>query len=330
MNAVSLGRAAYPKDRPPFFAQKFIRLMAKTDLATTLGTEAFTLLAVIATSEDAIRYRRAVNFYNGQLMLQVGVRTWNRLERIRQACVDAGWLYYVPPKRGSHRPGEYWVTTPLESQDLGDAPNDEDVLTFSGQPTIIRNRLSNEDQPIAPERCLSSESDDQPNDQLRIATTINRCASYPAPEPVPDPSEKTQTSPSPPSLPSSVTQDGDGDGIKNSSDRSGPPAPKPPGWWTGHIDAKRLRDPKQVNEMYHDAVKAGLMRKTNLNLLRIVALSLQALTAKKPGGFFVSYVERKLWNYLPPAHVAEAAHRLSIDGLSFAPDELRLAREAGP
>jgi hypothetical protein len=323
----SPARAQYPKDRPQFFAQKFIRLMVKTALATTLGPEAFTLLAVIATCEDAIRYRRAVNFYNGQLMPLVGVKTWNRLERIRQACVDTGWLFYVPPKRGSHRPGEYWVTVPLESQDLGDAPIDEDALSVSEQPTIIRSRLSNEDQPVAPERFLSSKSDDQPNDQLRIATTINRCASYPAPEPVPDPSEKTQTSPSPPSLPSSVTQDGDGDGIKNSSDRSGPPPPKPPGWWTGHIDAKRLRNPKEVAEMYRDAVKSGLIQHTKLNGLRVVALSLQSLTANNPGGYFVSHVERQSWNYLAPENVIEAARRLSGDGLSFTPDELRMARE---
>lgn len=327
MKLASPARAQYPKDRPSFFAQKFIRTMVKCVLATTLGPEAFTLLTVIATCEDAKRYRGPVTYYNGQLMPLIGVKTWNRLARIRTACVDAGWLIYIAPKRGDRAPGFYWVVIPADAQGLGDAPIDEDVLNNSAQPNMIQNGLSNEDQPADREPRLSSESDDQPNDQPKFSVTINQSAFYPTPVPVPSPSKKEHPPPSPPSLPPSESKDGDGDEIKNSLVQSGSQPLKPTGWWTGYIDAKLLRDREQVAKMYRDAVKSGLIQHTKLNGLRVVALSLQSLTANNPGGYFVSHVERQSWNYLAPENVIEAARRLSGDGLSFTPDELRMARE---
>ncbi len=326
MKPASPARAQYPKDRPSFFAQKFIRTMVKCVIATTLGPEAFTLLTVIATCEDAKRYRGPVTYYNGQLMPLLGVKTWNRLERIRKACLDTGWLIYIAPKRGDRAPGLYWVVIPTDAQGLGDAPIDENVPNDYEQPNMIQSRLSNEDQPADRKPRLSSESDDQP----KFNATINRSAFYPTPDPVSGPSTKEHTPPSPPSLLPSERKDGDGDGIRNCPAHSGSPTAKLPGWWTGHIDVKRLRDPKEVTEMFRDAVKSGLIVKTKVNALRIVALSLQALTAHNPGGFFVRHVERKSWNYLTPANITEAARRLSADGLGFTPDELRLAREAGP
>lgn len=108
----------------------------------------------------------------------------------------------------------------------------------------------------------------------------------------------------PPSLPPVSKGDGDGDGMKDDSARPhGTPPAKPVGWWTGHIDAKRLRNPKEVAGMYRDACKAGLILNSNQNRLRIVALSLQAIRADNPGGFFVSHVERQSWNYLTPEYV---------------------------
>ncbi len=57
---------AYPK-RPKFFANQFIRLLTKKCVANELGPQAFTLLTVIAMTEDARGYTDPVTFYNGQL-----------------------------------------------------------------------------------------------------------------------------------------------------------------------------------------------------------------------------------------------------------------------
>jgi len=53
----------YPK-REPFFAHKFVRLMHKAAVAAEIGRDAFSLLVVVAHTEDAMRYRGAAKFWN--------------------------------------------------------------------------------------------------------------------------------------------------------------------------------------------------------------------------------------------------------------------------
>ena len=113
--------ADYPT-RPPYFAAKAIRLMAKTCLANDIGPEAVCLLTMIAQQEDSKRYRGAVRFYNEQLMPLVGTRRFKTLAAWRQRAIDAGWLHYE--SRG-HQSGLYWVTVPESALGLEDAPLDE-------------------------------------------------------------------------------------------------------------------------------------------------------------------------------------------------------------
>ena len=121
----------YPQ-RPPFFAQRFIRLLSRTCAAQTIGTDAAWLLAVIATTEDAARYKRPVTYYNGQLMPLLGFTRWHRLEAARKAAVDGGWLHFESPGNGrQRRPGIYWVTIPEHANGLHDSPVDEGFSSLS-------------------------------------------------------------------------------------------------------------------------------------------------------------------------------------------------------
>ncbi|WP_397569048.1 hypothetical protein [Schlesneria sp. T3-172] len=112
----------YPA-RPAFFAMKFIRLLAKTCVAQEIGPTGFALLVTIATTEDAAGYRRAVTFFDGQLMPIVGVDSQKSLARARIKCVDAGWLNYEPGCRG--RAGRYFVVIPPHASGIDDNPTDE-------------------------------------------------------------------------------------------------------------------------------------------------------------------------------------------------------------
>lgn len=114
----------YPT-RPPFFALRFIRLMVKSVVASTLGEDVFALLSVIATTEDARRYKSPVTFFNGQLAPLTGAKSWDALNRTRTKAVDAEWLIHIAPARGQRLPSTYWVTIPEGLEDIEDGPVDE-------------------------------------------------------------------------------------------------------------------------------------------------------------------------------------------------------------
>ena len=111
----------YPA-RPPFFAMRFVRAMVKTCVATEHGADVFALLTIVATTEDAAHYRRAVVFLNDQLASVCGL-SLKQLKRVRERAVSAGWLHYVPGRRGVAP--RYWVTIPDHAADLDDLPTDE-------------------------------------------------------------------------------------------------------------------------------------------------------------------------------------------------------------
>jgi len=113
---------SYPK-RPPYFAQRFIRLMVKTAAAQTIGTDAFALLAVIVTTEDARRYTGPVAFYNEQLMPLLGFGSRKRLVAARHNAIDAGWLFYLQGGKGFA--GLYFVNIPRELEQIPDGASDE-------------------------------------------------------------------------------------------------------------------------------------------------------------------------------------------------------------
>lgn len=112
----------YPT-RPPFFAHRVVRLMAKSCAANEIGSEAAYLVTCIAMIEDAKRYTGPVTFWNEQLMPIAGFKSWGRLNRARRAAVEAGWLVYFTK---SHRGvGHYWTTIPESVSHLDDSPVDE-------------------------------------------------------------------------------------------------------------------------------------------------------------------------------------------------------------
>lgn len=114
--------ADYPT-REKFWAMKVIRLLTKTCVAQEIGPAGFALLSVIATTEDAAGYRRAVTYFDGQLAPIIGVGSQKVLSAARSKCVDMGWLHYEPGCKG--RAAKYWVTIPAHADGIDDAPTDE-------------------------------------------------------------------------------------------------------------------------------------------------------------------------------------------------------------
>lgn len=111
-----------------------------------------------------------------------------------------------------------------------------------------------------------------------------------------------------------------------------PTAPQS-GKWAGFIDIKF--PPPEVLRLYRAAVEAGLMEKTPIDQVRIVAAALQAVTRPKgmESGWFVSMVQRGDWNYLSPVHVQDAIGKLAKNNITLTPDELpqiRLPRGMQP
>lgn len=117
----------YPK-RPRFFSHRFTRLMAKVCLANDIGPEACWMLTVIAHTEDAGGYRKAVTYFNHQLAPVAGVGSVDALDRIRKKAVASGWLHYEPGKKGVA--GRYFVVIPDNANGIDDEPTDESYDEF--------------------------------------------------------------------------------------------------------------------------------------------------------------------------------------------------------
>ncbi len=111
----------YPK-REKFFAMKVGRLLLKSCAANEIGPDGCWLVKIIALTEDAAKYRRAVTYYDDQLSAVLGVSRQS-LVRVRRRVVEHGWLNYSPGRK--RVPGRYFVTVPNLAKGLPDTPTDE-------------------------------------------------------------------------------------------------------------------------------------------------------------------------------------------------------------
>lgn len=103
---------------------------------------------------------------------------------------------------------------------------------------------------------------------------------------------------------------------------------KPRGYWTGLITRDLLKRPEYVNAIYHDAVKAGLIKDTQINRIRIVALARQSAFDEQSsaGGILTGRIETKSWNYLHPDRVRDTARIL---GVTLTPELMAKIRTPG-
>lgn len=105
--------SVYPQ-RNSHFAHKFTRLLFDSGATAEIGLEGVALCVHIAHIEDARHYSGAVREWNSQLCRTLGVSD-NRLRKIRDKCVSAGWLHY---DRGNTREiGVYWCLVPVSLSD---------------------------------------------------------------------------------------------------------------------------------------------------------------------------------------------------------------------
>ena len=112
----------YPK-RESFFAHKFVRLMHKAAVAAEIGRDAFSLLVVVAHTEDAMRYRGPAKFWNSQLIETLGFSKWDQFDKARKKAIDTGWLCYSGD--GKRTSGEYFVMIPDGYEQIDDTPIEE-------------------------------------------------------------------------------------------------------------------------------------------------------------------------------------------------------------
>jgi len=96
----------YPA-RSKAFAMHFVRELIFAGVPGELGADVFTLLVVIASMEDEVRYTRAPNYFNSQLVERCGFESERKLIRVRAKAVEAVWLHYEQGRKRS--PGRYWV-----------------------------------------------------------------------------------------------------------------------------------------------------------------------------------------------------------------------------
>jgi hypothetical protein len=118
----------YPK-RDKFFAHKAFRKMHKSSAAADMGRDAFCLVAVVLHTEDAARYRGPVRFFNSQLMETLGFAKWETFDKARKRAIDSQWLQYRGC--GKRTAGLYWVTVPVDLDDMDDLPIEESIDSLS-------------------------------------------------------------------------------------------------------------------------------------------------------------------------------------------------------
>lgn len=184
----------YPA-RPSHFAHKFVRLLAKCSEAQIIGADACWLLAVIVHTEDRFFYRRAVTFWNSQLMDACGIATTDRLIRIRKAAIDGGWLHYQPGKRGVA--GVYWVKIPPQFQDLPDGSVGEDPVEFQPEPETQNEKVNGHSVRKTrqkPRRKPDRNHDTNPTETTTETTNPSSLSLDPSPSPIP----KEEDPPNPP------------------------------------------------------------------------------------------------------------------------------------
>ena len=198
-------KARYPK-RPSHFAHKFVRRLAKSAAAQEIGPEACWLLTVIAHQEDAVHYRRAVTWYEGQLMPLVGLKCRRTLARVREKAIEAGWLHYEPGRKGVA--GVYWVLIPDHAEPFDDSPiGDDDGFLCDTSVTERAPQVSHQQRqksagsvaPMSPEpRQMCHTSNPVPNpipNPVSLGGESVARAPDPGfdPSPPPDPADDVQT-----------------------------------------------------------------------------------------------------------------------------------------
>ena len=173
----------YPTGRPKFFAYKIIRAMTKSRAVDDIGAQGFVLVSIVATTEDATRYKKAVKFWSNPLMQDCGIGSKKTFSKIRDKCVEYGWLEYE--NTGTRSPGSYFAKIPdhlFEEADGHTGEELEDQLVASlgvkNTPNATPNR-----KPIEP--LIVNQSDPQlgTNPTPPSTLSLNRC---PDPSPSPD------------------------------------------------------------------------------------------------------------------------------------------------
>jgi len=152
--------------------------MAKVRAADQIGTSGLAMISVIAMQEDACGYKRAVSFWNEPLMLDLGIKSRNTFNRVRETCVENGWLKYK--SGGTRKVGYYYVSIPDEFLEEKDSAIEERLSSnFDTNVGLMQDKC---DTNTGLMRDQSGSNVGQMRDQCGTVSTL-----YPIPNPIPIP-----------------------------------------------------------------------------------------------------------------------------------------------
>ena len=190
----------YPT-RERYFANRFVRLLAKTCAANDIGCDAFALLVNVAMTEDVKRYSAPVTYTNEQLMPICGFGSKDRLGRARERAIAAGWLHYEPGRKGCA--GRYWVLIPSHFIELPDgctdglSVRDSDAVSATATPNIPTGNRTESATESAPQSPPQNHSLQIPTGNRTESATESRLNPRPQPDgiratllPIPNPKPK--------------------------------------------------------------------------------------------------------------------------------------------
>jgi hypothetical protein len=247
--------------------------MVKTCVAQEHGQGAFTLLSVIAHTEDARRYTSPVTFWNEQLAAVAGFANVKAMDRQRAKAVESGWLVYIPGAKA--KPGKYWVAIPPEFSILDDGPTDEGCVDVSTDMNTSPDSTSN----------LTKKVGKQPGSNRELTgKQVGNIQPYPYPSP--SPSQKPMS-----------TQRARKGGMGVLTD------------WK----KSDLTDDAKLIERFREAVAAGVIPDSEAMRLRFVAEAERVLSAKgvrNAAVMFVANVRKGLPDRLTDADEDRGRARL--------------------
>lgn len=99
--------SSYPPDRPQFYAIKYLQWLIESGASMDCGPDTMALLVAVVMMEDQLRYSRAPNFYNEQLVRAAGFGSEPPMISARKRAERLGLLVYIAGAK--RRPGVYFT-----------------------------------------------------------------------------------------------------------------------------------------------------------------------------------------------------------------------------
>jgi hypothetical protein len=96
--------------RPSFYVLRYMDMLINSESVSLIKQDGMLLCLLVARTEDRKYYEDAPTFWTDQLLTSLGIKSRTTLGEVRDRCVNAGLLYYVPGVKGT--PMTLWTLWP--------------------------------------------------------------------------------------------------------------------------------------------------------------------------------------------------------------------------